>query len=80
MLLQIKESCCKLNKVVANFQIVAANFQNELLVQIKRMLLQIKTSKVCARIAFIVNSIHVFSHLRLKSEIKCAAVTCAHNQ
>ena len=29
------------------FEIVAANFQNELL-QIKRMLLQIKTSKVCA--------------------------------
>ena len=28
------------------FEIVAANFQNELL-QIKRMLLQIKTSKVC---------------------------------
>ena len=36
-LLQIKQSCCK-------FKIVAAN---ELL-QIKRMLLQIKTSKVCA--------------------------------
>ena len=36
-LLQIKYSCCKLNKV-------AANFQNELL-QIKRILLQIKTSK-----------------------------------
>ena len=36
-------------------------------------------------IAFIVNSIHVFSHLRLKSAIKdfktsATAVTCAHNQ
>ena len=39
-LLQIKSGCCK-------FEIVAANFQNELL-QIKRILLQIKTSKVCA--------------------------------
>ena len=47
-LLQIKSSCCKLIKVCFDFEIVAANFQNDLL-QIKRMLLQIKTSKVCAR-------------------------------
>ena len=31
-------------------------------------------------IPFLVNSIHVFSHLCLKSAIKCTTVTCAHNQ
>ena len=47
-LLQIKKRCCKLKNITANKVKVAANFQNELL-QIKRMLLQVKTSKVCAR-------------------------------